>query len=175
MPTQIKTDPHTGKQYYLITNVAAKEADREIDLNAESWELPYSIDDSDLTFDGKPLNLLYEENRWQAEHHVDGVRERTSSHSSSEKSHVNPTSFSLISPLKLTWNFRNHLEAAVVRKSECITSFTKTKTKDEIGVKDRHSDEADPVSIGCRSLETGFRRRDSRTVDLRGYDVFAIV
>ena len=44
-----------------IINLARQEA--------ASWKLPYSIDDEDLTFDGKPLNLLYEENRWKAEHH----------------------------------------------------------------------------------------------------------
>ncbi|KAF4634891.1 hypothetical protein G7Y89_g3205 [Cudoniella acicularis] len=48
--------------------------EEEIDLNAESWKLPYSIDDSDLTFDGKPLNMLYEENKWQAEHSRDGEK-----------------------------------------------------------------------------------------------------
>jgi len=77
MPS-IQIDPHTGKQYYLITNVAAK-GEAEIDLHAESWKLPYSIDDSDLTFDGKPLNMLYEENQnqWIAEHHVEGSREKS--------------------------------------------------------------------------------------------------
>ncbi|KAH8670146.1 hypothetical protein BGZ60DRAFT_352258, partial [Tricladium varicosporioides] len=72
------------KQYYLITNVSSSYSpspyttstsyytkEEEIDLHAESWKLPYSIDDSDLTFDGKPLNMLYEENRWQAEHSRD--------------------------------------------------------------------------------------------------------
>lgn len=64
------TNPHTHKQYFLITNVVAK-TDGEIDLHAEPWKLPYSIDDADLTFDGKPLNMLYEENRYVAEgHHV---------------------------------------------------------------------------------------------------------
>jgi len=29
--------------------------------------VPYIIEDDDLMFDGKPLNLLYEENRWRAE------------------------------------------------------------------------------------------------------------
>ncbi|KAK6586017.1 hypothetical protein PZA11_001074 [Diplocarpon coronariae] len=36
----------------------------------EHWKEPYTIDDADLTFDGKPLNMLYEENRCQAEHRV---------------------------------------------------------------------------------------------------------
>jgi len=95
---QLQTDPHTGKQYYLITNVVTTVAktDAEIDLNAESWKLPYSIDDSDLTFDGKPLNLLYEENRWMAEHdrHVDDdgshhheKQHKSSSSNNKEKSH----------------------------------------------------------------------------------------
>lgn len=61
-----------GRQYYLITNVSSPTqyggTDAEIDLHAESWRLPYSIEDSELTFDGKPLNLLYEENRFMAEH-----------------------------------------------------------------------------------------------------------
>jgi len=84
MPSAIEIDRHTGKQYLLITNVVAK-TDAEIDLHAESWKLPYSIDDSDLTFDGKPLNMLYEENRWMAEHHVSGSHEKPSSHPSKEK------------------------------------------------------------------------------------------
>ncbi len=69
-----------AKQFYLITNVsAAKASTSEIDLHAESWKLPYSIDDSELTFDGKPLNLLYEENRSMAEYHVrDEPREHVS-------------------------------------------------------------------------------------------------
>ena len=64
------TAKYSDREWYLITNVAAK-TDREIELGAQSWKLPYSIDDSDLTFDGKPLNMLYEENRYQAEHSRD--------------------------------------------------------------------------------------------------------
>lgn len=56
------------KQYYLITNVQSSSSSTtskdEIDLHSESWKLPYSIDDEDLMFDGKPLNMLYEENRY---------------------------------------------------------------------------------------------------------------
>jgi hypothetical protein len=61
----------SDKQYYLITNVHSSthtSSDKQIDLHAQSWKLPYSIDDKDLMFDGKPLNLLYEENRYMAEH-----------------------------------------------------------------------------------------------------------
>lgn len=90
MPSKSSSTQH--KDYILITNVVTRHpADAEIDLNAESWKLPYSIDDSDLTFDGKPLNMLYEENRWMAEHHVYESREKYySSHSShgKDKSHV---------------------------------------------------------------------------------------
>jgi len=71
--TEISSPYHSDaeKHFYLITNVSAtKASDSEIDLHAESWKLPYSIDDSELTFDGKPLNLLYEENRSMAEYHV---------------------------------------------------------------------------------------------------------
>ena len=76
------------KQYYLITNVVANSAtDAEIvDLQAESWKLPYNIDDGDLTFDGKPLNLLYEENRWSAEHQYNHVQYASSSRDSSSRS-----------------------------------------------------------------------------------------
>jgi len=57
------------KQYYLITNVQPPTTkENEVDLQTQSWELPYTIDDADLMFDGKPLNMLYEENRELAEH-----------------------------------------------------------------------------------------------------------
>ncbi|KAH8594788.1 hypothetical protein B0O99DRAFT_175409 [Bisporella sp. PMI_857] len=68
--TSVQVD-RNGRQYLLITNVPIRKtssADAEIDLYAASWNLPYNIDDADLTFDGKPLNLLYEENRYMAEH-----------------------------------------------------------------------------------------------------------
>ena len=83
MPSKSSATQH--KDYLLITNVVTHQpADAEIDLNAETWKLPYTIDDSDLTFDGKPLNMLYEENRWMAEHHVQYTRDQHqySSHSS---------------------------------------------------------------------------------------------
>lgn len=39
------------------------------DIAPGSWKSPVHIDDADLTFDGKPLNLLHEENqsRWVLE------------------------------------------------------------------------------------------------------------
>ncbi|EHK97031.1 hypothetical protein GLAREA_07343 [Glarea lozoyensis ATCC 20868] len=40
---------------------------KESDMSGGSWQMPYSIDDADLMFDGKPLNMLYEENRMSAE------------------------------------------------------------------------------------------------------------
>lgn len=64
---------NSDKQYYLITNVHSSNASssaREFDLQGQNWKLPYTIDDKDLCFDGKPLNLLYEENKYRAEHHV---------------------------------------------------------------------------------------------------------
>ena len=70
----------SDRQYYLITNVHSSNHsanDREIDLHAQSWKLPYTIDDKDLCFDGKPLNMLYEENRYKAEH-VSQSREHVS-------------------------------------------------------------------------------------------------
>jgi len=40
---------------------------KHTDLDS-AWREPILVDDEDLTFDGKPLNMLYEENRWHAEH-----------------------------------------------------------------------------------------------------------
>lgn len=61
------------QKYYLITDDhdTKSSSNKSTDLQAqELWKEPYTIDDADLMFDGKPLNMLYEENRWQAEHHV---------------------------------------------------------------------------------------------------------
>lgn len=88
MPSKSSSSQH--KDYILITNVIERHpADAEIDLNKETWKLPYVIDDSDLTFDGKPLNMLYEENRWRAEHVLESRVKYSSS--GSEKSHVSRT------------------------------------------------------------------------------------
>jgi len=81
MASHQNSDPH--KQYYLITNVrsthssstSSSASEREIELHAQSWQLPFEVDDKDLTFDGKPLNLLYEENKYRAEHRVGESRE----------------------------------------------------------------------------------------------------
>ena len=55
-------DNHT--QYFLNTDFPSnQDLEAEIDMNVESWKLPVSIGDSQVTFDGKPLSLLYEENR----------------------------------------------------------------------------------------------------------------
>ncbi|CAD6503490.1 BgTH12-03153 [Blumeria graminis f. sp. triticale] len=63
-------------EYFLITNVSSQTTDKyysapssisstsqeqAIDLNTQSWKLPYFIADEDLTFNGKPLNKLVEE------------------------------------------------------------------------------------------------------------------
>jgi hypothetical protein len=90
------------KQYLLITNVVASNAtDAEIiDLQAESWKLPYSIDDGDLTFDGKPLNLLYEENRWMAENPSNHVQYASSRDSYSSSSSSKPK-VSFVSDVRL--------------------------------------------------------------------------
>jgi len=81
MPSKSSTQQR--KDYILITNVTRHPTEAEIDLDAEIWELAYTIEDEDLTFDGKPLNMLYEENRWQAGHHVIQSRDQQSNHSSS--------------------------------------------------------------------------------------------
>ena len=85
MPSRTMTQTAEQKPYYLITNAVSNNNDSEIDLQAESWKLPYSIDDSDLQFDGKPLNMLYEENKWKAEHHVVDSRDASTSGKDSGK------------------------------------------------------------------------------------------
>jgi len=85
----------SDKQYYLITNVrtsSTQQDQREIDLHAQSWKLPYTIDDKDLMFDGKPLNMLYEENRYLAEHR------------GASREHVSPPSF-LLKNLWVKWKW----------------------------------------------------------------------
>ncbi|PQE08506.1 hypothetical protein CJF30_00005368 [Rutstroemia sp. NJR-2017a BBW] len=58
-----------NNQYYLITKVSSSSSSSSSSYhNNEAWKLPYNIDDSDLTFDGTPLNMLYEENKYMAEH-----------------------------------------------------------------------------------------------------------
>ena len=82
MPSQSSAQ---HKDYILITDVATRQAaDAEFDLKTQSWKYAYNIDDSDLTFDGKPLNMLYEENKWRVEH----VLESRVKYSSHGKSHV---------------------------------------------------------------------------------------
>lgn len=80
MPSKTTTSTSSRLQaekqkYYLITDTDTHSNNstqtKTTDLQAqELWKEPYTIDDADLMFDGKPLNMLYEENRWQAEHHV---------------------------------------------------------------------------------------------------------
>jgi hypothetical protein len=91
-PSSTHTTSHTNSpRYYLITNISpntllSSPTEHEIDLHAESWKLPYSIDDSDLMFDGKPLNMLYEENRWMAEHVSDCGEEKARRSGKDDKS-----------------------------------------------------------------------------------------
>ena len=58
------------KQYYILSNISSNQiqVDNETSLQSGSWKEPFVIEDEDLMFDGKPLNLLYEENKWVAEH-----------------------------------------------------------------------------------------------------------
>lgn len=61
------------RQYYLAPTTAMNShPDAQLNLDAEKWRKPYTIDDADLTFDGKPLNILHEENRYYAEHGYGG-------------------------------------------------------------------------------------------------------
>jgi hypothetical protein len=66
----------TEKQYRVVSvSPSGPQADaRDSNMDPGFWKTPVDIDDADLTFDGKPLNLLHEENqsRWMFEHHVVG-------------------------------------------------------------------------------------------------------
>ncbi|TVY31383.1 hypothetical protein LSUB1_G008449, partial [Lachnellula subtilissima] len=65
-----------NQQYYLLATSTSTTASTSTSTSTNttsssnttkaiegSWELPYAIEDEDLVFDGKPLNMLYEENR----------------------------------------------------------------------------------------------------------------
>lgn len=65
-----------GQKLILIANAVA-DTEAEIDLYASEWRLPDSIDDADITFAGKPLSTLLEEDR------------RASLHSSQESDNSN--------------------------------------------------------------------------------------
>jgi len=60
------------KQYHIWLIAGADPHWDNHSLDSGSWKTPVDIDDADLTFDGKPLNLLHEENksRWMVEHHI---------------------------------------------------------------------------------------------------------
>jgi hypothetical protein len=63
----------TEKHYHILLNSPqATQPDSHANLDSGFWKTPVDIDDADLTFDGKPLNLLHEENqsRWMLENHV---------------------------------------------------------------------------------------------------------
>lgn len=50
-------------QYYCNTSTSSSSS-KEVEVQQEHWKTSYEVDDADLVFDGKPLNMLYEENRW---------------------------------------------------------------------------------------------------------------
>lgn len=64
----------TEKHYHvlLVSPPSGSQTDAHANLDPGFWKTPVDIDDADLTLDGKPLNLLHEENqnRWMVEHHV---------------------------------------------------------------------------------------------------------
>jgi hypothetical protein len=72
-----QTSTTSSQQYYLdvqqptyytnSSNSSNYGSQKDTSINTGSWTVPYTIDDSDLMFDGKPLNMLYEENRMSAE------------------------------------------------------------------------------------------------------------
>lgn len=61
---------YSQNQYYYhqsasaTTTTTSNSQEHAFDPRSESWTLPYEVDDSDLMFDGKPLSLLCEENRY---------------------------------------------------------------------------------------------------------------
>jgi hypothetical protein len=84
MSTQTSTT--SSQQYYLdvqqptyytnSTHSSNYGSQKDASINTGSWTVPYTIDDSDLMFDGKPLNMLYEENRMSAERREEKVSSR---------------------------------------------------------------------------------------------------
>ncbi|KAK2629819.1 hypothetical protein QTJ16_000639 [Diplocarpon rosae] len=70
MPSSQSTAAATAKQTYYRGTASPREKAIDYQHLQEYWKEPYTIDDEDLTFDGKPLNMLYEENRHHAEHLV---------------------------------------------------------------------------------------------------------
>ena len=63
----------TDKQHRIVlVSPSGPQADARGNPDPGYWKSPVTIDDADLTFDGKPLNLLHEENQrgWMLEHHV---------------------------------------------------------------------------------------------------------
>jgi len=64
----------TSEKQFHILLISSAEPHSCSDNKLESgfWKMPVDIDDADLTLDGKPLNLLHEENksRWMIEHHI---------------------------------------------------------------------------------------------------------
>ncbi|KAL3426740.1 hypothetical protein PVAG01_00250 [Phlyctema vagabunda] len=68
MPSfDLQTPPQAAAKNLILTYLphvspaTAIKLDEDIERLAESWKLPYSIEDEDLTFDGKALSTLYEE------------------------------------------------------------------------------------------------------------------
>jgi hypothetical protein len=70
---QYYQDIHHPSYYSNSNHNTTYTSQKESEMAAGSWEMPYSIDDSDLMFDGKPLNMLYEENRMSAERREEKV------------------------------------------------------------------------------------------------------
>lgn len=66
------TSPSEKHYHILLSSPSGSKTDSRVNLDPGFWKTPVDIDDADLTFDGKPLNLLHEENQrgWMIEHHV---------------------------------------------------------------------------------------------------------
>ncbi|TVY28598.1 hypothetical protein LHYA1_G001982 [Lachnellula hyalina] len=61
LATSTSTSNATSTSTSTSSNTTSSgNATKEIE---RSWTTPYAIEDEDLVFDGKPLNMLYEENR----------------------------------------------------------------------------------------------------------------
>lgn len=55
-------DGITRRQLVLDADFIA-ETENEVELGTSVWMLPHSIDDTDITYNGKPLSTLHEENK----------------------------------------------------------------------------------------------------------------
>ncbi len=61
--TPQQSAPSRQQLYYYFPELQALDPTKEMELQAQPWMTATMIEDDDLTFGGKPLSTLYEEDR----------------------------------------------------------------------------------------------------------------